>query len=280
MINFQYLIIRYRHDFTTGEFINVGLVFFIPPDKYLEVRVTNKTKRISDFYSGVSGTFIRSSLKSIEKKIKAYARKLEKTLDFSNHNRLDVILSDLYPKDEGAIQFSPLYTGISRATDFDKIFSELYNKLVDKYTHHYERASRTDEDAKKFIYHEYFNKLNITPKLKAKEVKTKNDSFKFAGIKNGKWNYYKPISFDLLDVDSIKDKVYKWVGIKSELFTSDESFALYFLSLNPRTITDDKIRGFIKKQLEHRKNGQEIYVIEEEEIPSFAKSISEDLLSE
>jgi hypothetical protein len=254
-------------------------VLFIPSDKYLEVKVTNKTKRISDFYSGVAGSFIRSSLKSIEKRIKSYSDQIGNTLDFSNHTRLDLMLSELYPKDDGAIQFSSLYTGISKVSDHRLIFNELFDKLVDKYTHHYERVSRTDEDARKFIYQEYFDKINLTPRLTVKEIKTKNDAFKFDGIKNGKWNYYRPISFDLLEPESIKEKVYKWMGIRSELLTSAEPFALYFLSLDPKHVRDEKIKRFIKKQLEHRENGQEIHVIEEKKIPGFVKTVSKTFLS-
>ena len=276
MTKFQYQIIRYRHDVSTGEFVNVGLVFFVPSEKLLKVIISNKYKRISDFFNGVSGTAIIRAVKNIENKIKVFTHKYNSSLDFKNYQNLKVLTEELFPKDDGSIQFSDLYSGVA-PTQVEFLYQELFDNLVYKYVHSYSHASRSDEDARKIIYKDYFDKLYISPKLQKKEIKTTNDSFEFDGWKNGRWNYYKPISFDLIEKESIKDKVYKWAGINSELFTADESFNLYFLSLSPRMHSDNELRSFIKNKLEVSNTIHTVKVIYEEELENFTNQVSEEI---
>lgn len=276
MTKFQYQIIRYRHDVSTGEFVNVGLVFFVPSEKFIKVIISHKYKRISDFFNGVSGTAIIRALKNIENKIRVFTEKYNSSLDFKNYNNLKVLTEELFPKDDGSIQFSDLYSGLAPA-QAEFLYQELFDNLVYKYVHIHSLSSRSDEDARKIIYKDYFDKLYISPKLHRKEVKTTNDIFEFDGWKNGRWNYYKPISFDLIEKESIKDKVYKWAGINSELFTAQEPFNLYFLSLSPRMHSDNGLRTFIKKKLEINNSIHTVKVIYEEELENFTNQVSEEI---
>lgn len=86
----------------------------------------------------------------------------------------------------------------------------------------------------------------------SRSVKTNSDTLQFSqAYKNGVWNYFQPLNLNLKKTDSIKNKVYKWKGIISELETADEDFKLIFLSEIPEK--ENGVSEFIREQLDSKK---------------------------
>ncbi|MBL0152063.1 MAG: DUF3037 domain-containing protein [Chitinophagaceae bacterium] len=71
MTKYQYQIIRYLPDHFTGEFANIGIIIYAPERNFLSCRVTSRYSRLTEFFGEVPGTFLMSSLKHIESKIKS-----------------------------------------------------------------------------------------------------------------------------------------------------------------------------------------------------------------
>ncbi len=271
----EYCIIRYRHDIVTEEFVNVGLILFDIETKTLTCKIIEKYKRISDFFYGAKGNLVIRSLKNIKTHIRNLNEKLSTEFDFNSLVTLSSIISKTFYLDDGSIQFSSIYKGIT--LDYNLTLDELFEKLIVKYDPNPLKKSRTDEDARKIIYRDYFANYGISNKLISNEIKTKNDLFEFEGWKNDRWHYYKPISFDLLEKETIKEKVYKWSGITSELKTSEDPFNLFFLALDPKLVKDDELINFINNKLEDSNNNYRIKIIHENELDSFTKHESEEI---
>lgn len=275
MKTFEYQIIRYLHDRTTGEFVNVGIVLYEPDSRFLNTKVLSRFSRISNFFEEFNGYFLLSTLKHFQKVIQS----VNVDLLFFNSSELkptsdrfglaDITNKILIPDD------SALFLSESKkALDLDpqKALNDLYDRLVDKYAADPNKEIHTDAYAWNKVYKSHFDKLGITKQLKDHTVKTDNDQIKFdKAWKNGVWNCYQSLSFDLKKDDAIKNKVYKWSGIIKELETSKEKMNLYFLTTSPKT--NDQLNSFIKDTLSQADDSIKVTIVTEDEAEQFARKV-------
>lgn len=263
---FEYQILRYVHDKFTSEFANVALLGYLPNEKEVRILILSKYRRISEFFPDSKGSQIIRTLKNINQLVNRWNDRLALQIDLSNTTNIETISKTILPKDDSALQFSNVYYGVT--TDLEKTMEDLFQKLVTKYEAFSEKKSRTDEDAKKIVYRTYFNEYGINQRLTKSKLKTKSDEFSFQGWQNGTWNFYKPISFDLLEKESIKDKIYKWAGIADELKTAKDGFNLYLLTLK----TDNpKLNKLLHEKVEFQSNSHQLKIILEDEFENFAR---------
>ncbi len=268
MIKYSYQILRYTHDRITGEFVNVGIVLHEPNSKFLEARVLNKFSRISNFFGEINGHFLISTLKHFQKEIFTAAQYIEST---TSDEFLKLITNKLIPKDDSAIQLSEVKTGL--ALSADKALSTLYARLVEKYLEEPIQEKHNDSYAWNKVYKKYFDKYGITTKLKDHTVNTNNDKIKFdKSWKNGVWNCYQTLSFDLKKEDNIKGKVYKWSGIVRELETANEKMNLYFLTTVPKS-ESKKLKTFIEDTLTLKTDRLCVKIVSESEADQFAVEV-------
>ena len=130
----------------------------------------------------------------------------------------------------------------------------------------------TDKEVWSKYYKSYFDKYNYKNKLKKGKVKTEGDILKFDyAVKNGKWNYLEPVTFDLSNNSNIKEKVYKWMGKLNELDSSVENFNLYLLSKLP---DNQELKKFIKDRISNANaDNFTVEIIEPDEADGFARKL-------
>lgn len=273
MIKYQYQIIRYIHDRITGEFVNVGLLMFEPTSKFLECKVITKYARISQFFGEINGSFLLTTLKQLQSQVMEVSSSLEE-FRFTNKDFKDVssITDYLLPKDDSALIATEVKLGID--VKLDAAFNDLYDRIVEMYNHDGDHEIHTDYYAWQKIYKSHFDKFGVTQKLKKHSVKTEKDSIEFdKAWKNGVWNCYQTLSFDLKKTDSIKNKVYKWSGVLKELTTSSEEIKLYFLTTTPK-VGDSELNNFIKSTLTDIDTDKiEVSIVTESEAETFAAKV-------
>ncbi|WP_114939437.1 DUF3037 domain-containing protein [Mucilaginibacter endophyticus] len=275
MKTFEYQVVRYLHDRTTGEFVNVGIVLFEPESRFLDAKVLTKFSRISNFFEEFNGYFLLSTLKHFQKEIRSV------NVDLLFFNSSDFIK---FPDKFGLLEItnkilipddSALFVSESKkALDLDaqKALDDLYDRLVDKYTTDSAKEIHSDAYAWNKIYKTHFDKLGITAQLKDHTVKTDNDQIKFdKAWKNGVWNCYQSLSFDLKKDDAIKNKVYKWSGIIKELESSKEKINLYFLTTSPKA--NEHLKSFIKDTLSQSDADINVTIVTENEAEQFARKV-------
>lgn len=275
MKTFEYQIIRYLHDRTTGEFVNVGIVLFEPESRFLDAKVLTRFSRISNFFEEFNGYFLLSTLKHFQKEIRSVNVDLLffNSSDFiksDNKFGLTEITSKILIPDDSALFVSDTI----KALDLDprKALDDLYDRLVDKYTADPNKEVHTDAYAWNKVYKAHFDKFGITAQLKDHTVKTYNDQIKFdKAWKNGVWNCYQSLSFDLRKDDAIKNKVYKWSGIIKELESSNEKINLYFLTTSPKT--NVHLNSFIKDTLSKSDEDIHVTIVTENEAEQFARKV-------
>jgi hypothetical protein len=269
MKKFQYQLIKYVHDHFTSEFVNVGVVVYAPEYQYLSCKVINRHVRIKAMFPHANGRFIEKVLKSIESSIKQRAKELGGFFHVSE--QLETITSNIFPKDDSSIQFTPVKVALD--IELDAALTGLYKELVDKYMPTANRnKSLTDNDVWKEKYREYFEQLNIANRLVKHTLQTSNDTFEFdKSWKNEVWHCYQPVSFALQDKESVKDKVYRWAGRLQELRTANEELHLTFLTATSKEHKD--LEPFIREYLLFDEKGLKTDIVKEKDAEKFATSV-------
>lgn len=274
MKTYQYQIIRYVHDQFTGEFVNLGVIVYSSDDFFLKCIVSAKYGRITALFPQANGRFITKILKNFETSIKNISKELSEI--FKPSASLNQITNSVLPKDDSALMLTEVKYGID--VDLETCLNDLYANLVEKYIHSENTIqSITDEEVWKKKYKAYFDKYQITNRLTNHEIITKHDHFNFEkSWKNEIWHCYEPISFDLQNEDSIKDKVYRWAGRLNEIEKNKEKIHLTFLAQYPKQ--HKKLESLIKESLDHDTDYLEIEIFSENEAENVAKKISELML--
>ncbi len=277
MKTYQYQILRFYPDIVVEEFVNVGLVFFIPGERKIISRIIEHTTRISSLFHGIDNRHILKQLKIVDNWINSQGHELLNRLDNNDYTSIDKITKLILPANDSSLKFSDTRSGVTENTV--RTFEELYKRFISKYEKRSEHLSKDDKAA----WHEYkkiFEKYDIEKKLIKPEVKvkTKSDEFEFEyAWKNGVWNFYKPISFDLAEEEYIKDKMYRWAGITQELLTSNQNFNLFYLALSPKVGSSSHLSDLILSKLSQKEKNKNISIVFENEAESFAVKFKQTL---
>ena len=78
MKSYRCRILRYVHDVPKGEFVNIGVVMWIPEHSRLIFRLNEQYRRISGFFKNFDGTSYRQMLRNLQYSFKAVASDLQK----------------------------------------------------------------------------------------------------------------------------------------------------------------------------------------------------------
>ena len=71
---YTYTVLRYIHDVTTAEFVNVGVVVLCPGHRYLGVRFRHTHRRLSALFPDLDSSAFRTSMTAIERAAAAVRR--------------------------------------------------------------------------------------------------------------------------------------------------------------------------------------------------------------
>lgn len=266
-VNYEYQLLRYRHDVASGEFVNVGLIYFDAQTRCLRTRMTERYGRLSDFFGNVSGIFLLQSLKTLQNRFKTIRKQLDNELDFKQFQSVAALTASVLPADDNTLFFSEVYSGWH--FDHDKAFNATFDRLIGQYTQESSEPRHDDHFVWKKLYKHYFDAQNLTNQFKTHDVKTQSDIIAFEhAAKNGSWHCLQPISFDLKKGSDIKEKIYRWSGIVAELQTAEEPHCIYLLSLMP---ADAQLKQMIEQKFNFKKPNLTVCVIHEDEGAEFAQ---------
>ena len=153
------------------------------------------------------------------------------------------------PPSDSPFQFSSAQGGLT--SDPEKTLNALYQRYVERYTSRGLRPSRGDEDVWK-VYKEPLEKRHVIQYLRPKHIIAPNYDYEFERArKNQLWHAYEPVSFDLVEASSIKDKAKNWLVRMMSLAESNEKFQLHVLLGKPR---ESKLLGaYVKHKTFFRK---------------------------
>jgi Protein of unknown function (DUF3037) len=223
---YTYTVLRYVHDTSTAEFVNVGLVLHCAPRRYLGVKLRHTHRRLSAMFPDLDAGAFRASMTGIERALKTAGDAYRKDDLFSSDSDASQLARSILPSDDSSLQWSPTGSGLSDdpAAELDRLF----NRLVAGYDERHERR-RTDADVWRPI-REKLDVAKLASKLGEKVIRGRDDSLEFKHAwKNGIWHCYEALSFDLADADCIKRKAREWMGHLTAVRDAPEKFKPYFI---------------------------------------------------
>ncbi len=230
MVSYTYTVLRYVHDTTTGEFVNMGVALYAPDNKFVGALCRKKFKRVSDLFLDINREFLKKIMNDVEryfydinKQFTSITIDHEKTIyDFSKK---------IISIDDSSLQWSAIGTGIT--DDPEKTLKKLFERLVAKYDEKNEKDRKNDEDIWR-VFKNTIEACRVIDNLTSKNISNNDDNVEFKHAwKNGVWHCLEAVSFDLSHAETIKDKAYKWFGKISNISDAPEAFKVYFLVAKP-----------------------------------------------
>lgn len=212
MTTYKYAVLRYVHDFPTGEFVNVGVVVRADDSGAVLWRVNERFGRISRFFQDFDGTAYRQMVRQLLKRARdVQAQVAQRDLLNEGPSSFDDVLRLLSSPENICFQWSSVFTGL--AENLDNRLANLYAEYV---TANEESAGRTRRDENEIsrsieqalVRSGLHNRVSHGVK-----IATSHYSYEFSlGWQNGTQQVLEPISLDYLSPTDIVEKANTWSG--------------------------------------------------------------------
>jgi hypothetical protein len=270
---YSYIVLRYVHDIGTGEFINVGVVLMAQRGSYLGAKFKTAYGRVKKTFPSLDTEVFRARMRRLQATFDRYTDGEISTptaVGFKAVNQLEQIAHSVIRVDDSSLQWTAAGSGLSN--DLPATLASLYQRFVTKYDSEQAPATRKDDDVWKYFRTE-LEKRNVLPHLEQKLIAVADDSVKFEHAwKNGVWNCYEPLSFDLASDASIKEKAHRWLGQVTSIRASSEAFHVYFLVGKP---VDGSLKEAYEKAVSILRKAPDSEVVEEDDAEAFSQSVAQ-----
>lgn len=273
---YTYIVLRYVHDVLTGEFVNVGLLMYLPEQGKLLARTRHTMGRLRGVFPDLDRSAFITSMANIRRGFRRIGKRKSTEGLFRSQATVLAIAKEAVPLDDSSLQWSSPGGGVT--TNATETFERLYAQFVTRYDSR-SKHRRTDDE----IWRPVMAKLeerHLTSFLHEKVIASTLDDVTFKHAwKNGRWNVYEPISFDLAEAESIKSKAREWLGHLSAVVADDgaEPFKPHFYVGAP---SDPHLRDAYesaKKILLHAPNSPEVF--EETQVDDLVAQIEDEVRS-
>jgi hypothetical protein len=231
---YTYSVLRYVHDVTAGESVNVGVALFSPDRCFAKAKCRRSFGRLKRLFPDVDVEFLKRLMQSIEEGFDMAADKL--TVEPLLHQvpeTVHEVARQVLPFDDSSLQWSPLGSGCT--VDPENTLESLYSRLVAKYDEaRINTGKRSDRDIWK-VFHDALGTRDLERHLKPFHARVDYDEIEFKhAYKNGIWHCLEPVSFDLISPEHIREKARKQIGRLLSVKDSLDEFKVYFLLGEPK----------------------------------------------
>lgn len=236
-IPYTYCIVKYLHDPSAGEMLNVGVLLCAPTYSFIDVKFNLYYERLSNAFAGFDGDHYREMVTRIQYSVQSLRTWNSSPTLFVMEKELETVedvIKRIMPDRGLSIQFGPMLAGL--AHNLDDELSHIFDQTVtSQYPNPYLRR-RSDEDVWT-IYRKSLSEKRIDRYLKPKSLMSgEGFEYKFDhAFKNEKWHVLKPVNMDYAQASSIQEKATRILGEASALEGNPELSTYYILLGEPRT---------------------------------------------
>lgn len=267
---YTYTVLRYVHDVTTGEFVNVGVVMHVPSQQRVLASTRTTFGRVKSIFPDLDSKAFISSLSVVKRSFNAIEKISSADGDATTIARRAV------PKDDSSLQWSPAGSGLTG--NVDETFKRLYERFVAKYDKQ-SKHRRSDEDVWRPVSRR-LEERQLGARLQETVIRGPVDDVVFKHAwKNGRWHVYEPVSFDFADADGIKIRAREWVGHLASVVAGGEAepFKPYFIIGAPTDKSLMKAYHSAAAILRQAPNEPEIF--EEAQVDDLVAKIEDEIRS-
>lgn len=268
---YSYCFLRYRQDPEGGEFANIGLALWCPENRFLAFQGSDRYARLKHFFGDIDDKGFRLLIAHVERRFDALAEEINNQLAFDGYpENIEKIAKQVVPQDDGSLIWSPQRGGITQNPGEE--LQRLYQRYIGRHYQSNEKARRDDPQVYREVYRKAFERKEIAPSIVEHEVIAPLASHVFKHAwKNGLWNVYETLSFDLLDTDSIERKAHTWYGRSMHLLNAREKPKLNFLLGKPSL--KSHMGKYEQAKLILGSAGNDVRLVEEEDASAFAEEL-------
>lgn len=273
---YSYTVLRYLHDPSTFEFVNVGVLMLCPPHKELPAVALGRTRtsvgRLKDFFP-VERSVFRETMRSINRLLQRLAGEASASADlFPSACDALALARQGIPADSSSLQWSPLMAGLT--ADPAKTFESIFRRMVTKYDVK-SQPRRSDDEVWRPV-RQQLDARHVGISLEKKTIVGDDDKIEFQHAwKNGVWHAYEAVSLDLADAEGIYRKAHRWLGqLTSVVPAATEKFIPHFIVGAPSDPRLATAYGRAVKILKKSPGGAEVY--EEDEIDKLVDRIEDE----
>lgn len=275
LYSYTYCVLRYVHDATSGEFVNVGIVLYAPGARYLSALCRNTYGRLNKVFPGVNAEHFKSLMRYIQARLEEQGERVAGELPLTDPSNVLEFAHAILPRDDSSLQWSP--AGSGRTDDPSQTLERLFDRMVLRYEERQTAAVRSDED----VWRNFKRNLEERRPLEhfqSRKITVQDDEFEFEHAwKNGVWHCFEPLSFDLAAADTIRDKAHRWLGQIASLQGAADPFKVYLLVGAPQ---QEQLRpAFVNAMGILRKIPGEKEVVLEQDAPALAARIADEVAS-
>jgi hypothetical protein len=271
---YSYVVLRYVHDIVTSEFINVGVVMYVPAQGCIIAKTRNTIARLRGVFPDLDRPAFTIMMAGVRRGFRRVAKHHLKTPLLNWQETLSSIVRQAIPADDSSLQWSTPGTGIS--DNPQETFANLYERFVSRYDTS-SKHRRTDDEVWRPVLMKLEEK-HLAGSLTEKVISGSLDDVTFKHAwKNGQWNVYEPVSFDLADEEGIKRKAREWLGHLAAVVDDGdvEAFKPHFLVGAPTNPKLDNAYQTAKEILRRAPNEPEIF--EEGQIDDLVAQIEDEI---
>jgi hypothetical protein len=268
---YRYTVLRYEHDVRTQEFLNVGLLFWVPKKSRLIFRHTDKKTRLAAAFPGVEGEELIDSLRALASRLaQLEPSQMEATDIFAFARRA-------LPLDDSSLKWSAASGGL--AENPETAFERVFNGLVSKYEKRRERHVRTNGDLWR-CFAEQLRPYDVLRHFHQAVVNTPMRRYEFDyAWRNHCPHIVAPVSLDGETRDAVADKATRWAGQIMDLGRSREEFRLNVVLGEPSKGDFHEAYESAVELLSRDPSTNRIRVVQESEISNFADQIATEIKS-
>ena len=232
---YTYTVLRYVHDTATGEFVNVGVALYAPDANFVGALCRTTYARLSKVFPGMDGEIFKSLMRYIQSSFEAIGDRTAEELHLGGKakNVMEIAIT-VRPRDDSSLQWSEMGSGLTENPS--ATLEKVYNRVVQSYDQAQRATGRSEEEVWR-KYRRDLEEKHVVSRLVPKTIvsQSKDDEIEFQHAwQNHQWHCIEPVSFDLLEADSIKDKAHRWLGQIASVRDSTEPFKLYMLLGEPQ----------------------------------------------
>ena len=275
--DYSYCFLRYCQDREAGEFANIGVLMWSPEARFLAFQGSHRFARLTHFFGDLDRDGYRLLVAHVERRFDQMAEEVVNGLPLAPlPASARELAAQVVPEDDGALLWSPARGGLTENPA--EQMKQIYDRFIGRHQETREATRRDDAEVFREVYRRIFTAPAVAARIKEHEVRAPlaQHVFKHAW-KNGVWNVYETLSFDLADSDSIERKAHLWYGRSTHLSQAQDAPKLHFLLGKPTLAANARNYGRAKDILN---SSGVVTLIEEDEVADFAASLEKHVAAE
>lgn len=270
---YTYCTVRYVHDPSAGESINVGVVLYSREAKVLRAKFEAKYGVLTKLFAHFDGEHFRRVLLTLESDLDNFRAELEQANQSLFELELPedaIALMRRFLPDTGlSFQLGDLAAGLSR--DLTETAENIFHHMVIGQRPFDDRDSRREDDEVWGSFQKPFRERGIMKALRPEKIQTEDLDLQFDHVfNNGHKHIIQPLSLDYQNADSITKTAARWGGYGVAL--ANEVSQIIFLLGKPRR--ESHLPAYNKAKRYLQRLPVEARIVEESEAEEYADELA------